>query len=464
MLARLLGAPLLPLLLLLSPGCNDGRDRSGPSTLVLVSFDTLRRDHLPVYGYERDTAPTLSAFAERALVFDRAYAQDTNTNPSHTTMLTGLYPHTHGNLQNGALLRSGVPTLAEILRDAGFATGAFVSSTSMLDATSGLSRGFDEYDDRLDGQGRIDGCVTVERALRWLGGWRLADRSFLFVHLFDAHGPYEPPAGFAGTFRSQAPGERLERIPAYQESLDEQGELRRDLHGYVDRYDDVIRYADECFRRLLERIDLDDAVVLVVADHGETLGERYHKLDHGGSVFEEQIRIPLLVAAPGLEPGRSDAPVETVDLLPTLLDLLGVEPPSRLRLQGRSLAGLLQRREAGDPDRPLFASARAESDRYSDRLYVLDKRRRILSSRSGRWKLIVYPSAEGANSGGEDWVELYDLESDPGERSDVADRHADVVDALRALLRRWHADAVEPSASALTPELRERLRELGYGD
>ncbi|MFQ5699617.1 MAG: sulfatase [Myxococcota bacterium] len=437
-----------------------GCSAPSPRALILISLDTTRRDHLGAYGYARDTTPSLDRLASEGVVFESAFAQDTNTDPSHTSMLTGLYPHTHGSLRNGTRLRRGVTTLAQVLGSSGFATGGFVTGLTMLARTTGLDRGFDVYEDRFQGR-RRDGRVAVALARRWLRE-HARGRYFLFLHLFDAHGPYRPKGRYATLFHSEGPPIRLTRIPSYQRTPGPDGRLSNDLHRYVDRYDAMLRYNDDRISDLLEALELRDVLVVVTADHGETLGERYQKLDHGGQVFDEQIRVPLVMRGPGLPPHRVEAPVESVDLVPTLLELLGVAPPAGLELEGGSLVPLL-REDAGAEraaaDRTVFSTARAVSARHADRGYRLDPSRRIASIRGSRWKLIVYPASEG------DRLELYDLSEDPGETHNVAEDHPRVRDAYRAELERWQESGSGASGTRLlSPELHEQLRELGYAD
>jgi arylsulfatase A-like enzyme len=234
------------------------------------------------------------------------------------------------------------------------------------------------------------------------------------------------------------------------------GEPERDLNDYVDRYDACILYADGLLDALLARLDLDRTVVVVLSDHGETLGERYWTLDHGGQAFDEQIRIPLVVSAPGLAPRRATPLAETVDLVPTLLGLLGVPLPPERPVQGRDLGPVLRGEPA--PEREMtFASARAVSERHADRGYELDGRYRIHSLRTRRWKLIIYPGM------GRTYAELYDLEADPGETADVSRRFPKVRDGLLDVLVEW-MKGTEPVAprGALDPQTRAKFEALGY--
>lgn len=439
-------------------GC--AREPVPARSLVVVSLDTTRADHLSLYGHDRETSPVLDALAERSTVFTRAFVQDTNTNPSHASMFTGLYPHVHGAVANGKVLPGGVTTLAEILQERGFHTGGFVSGFTLVSDVSGLERGFQVYDDEMDEEGfRRAGPWTTEKAVAWLRSLPEGSRYFLFFHLFDAHGPYAPSPENLARFRSPDPGPRLEAFPTYKALRDESGHLIRHASPYVDRYDGAIRTNDDQLGRLLQEIDLRETVVLVLADHGETLTERYWALSHGGQVFDEQIRVPMVLHLPGRTPSTVDELVETVDLVPTFLAALGVEPPPALPGQERSLLPLLD----GDADakgsgrRAVFSAARPDSKRFRNRGWELDGSRRIYTVREERWKLIRYPEA-----GGGAIEELYDLAADPGERSPV-EEEPEVRRRLGRLLDRWLAlGQTDFRPPDLTPEERKKLEALGY--
>jgi arylsulfatase len=461
-----LPAGLLAVLLLTS--CGDV-SAPPPQSLLLISLDTTRADHLPFYGYDRPTMPRLAELAAGGVVFDAAYAQETNTNPSHASMFTGLYPHRHGNRTNGQVLAPDRVTLAQLLAAEGFATAAFVSGYTMTARTTGFERGFTVYDDELGGP-RRPAAATVERALSWLGERRPGERSFLFVHLFDAHGPYRPPAPWDRRFTSEQPGERLDEVPSHQLRYDAAGEPILHLGPYRDAYDGALAYMDDQLARLLAAVDLETTLVAVVADHGETLAERYWDLAHGGAVFDEQIHIPLLLHLPGptgreLAGRRVGELVETVDLLPTLLEALQVAVPPQLPRDGASLLPRLAGKGRAPPPRPVvYATARAEDRRYADRSYRLDPARRIATVRAARYKLIRFPGLGG------DYEELYDLRADAGETHDLlaageplaAEAEAALAE-LRRLLERWLAGAdPEIPLPELAPEDREKLRALGY--
>jgi len=423
--------------------------------LLFISLDTTRQDHLQVYGYDRETSPELANLARSSVVFTSAFAQETSTAPSHASMFTGQYPFNHGVMANEFHLAAGTRTLAEILTESDYSTGAFVSGWTMAARTSGLDRGFQIYDDDVATIRRL-GAETVIRALEWLHE-EASEPFFLFVHLFDSHGPYEPPLEFQQIFTSDTPGPELAMIPPYQQMLDTNEDLVTTANAYIDRYDAAIRFTDSLVAALVDSIDLDTTVVVVIGDHGETLTERYWSVDHGGHVADEQTRIPLLIRVPGLAARRIDALVESVDLMPTLTTLLGLESTVEPSISGRSLLPLVEGRR--DDWRPfVFSSAKAVSDRYADRGYDLNSSRKIYGVRSKEWKLIHYPGTV------QDYWELYDLRSDPLETRNVAVGNPEVVQELSLALRDWLrlARQTEFQPVDLSEEERNKLLALGY--
>ena len=429
--------------------------KSERTSLVIISLDTVRRDHLPTYGYGRDTAPRIDAFAHRAVVFENAYSQETNTNPSHAALFTGLYPHQHGSRFNWNLLQADQITLAEILRGAGYRTAGFVSGVTMRSEASGLDRGFEFYDDELPGK-RRDGGVATQGAVSWLREHRHGG-FFLFLHLYDAHGPYRSGEAGSNAFHSAEPGRKLKLIPPYQRVRDASGRPVRHLNEFVDRYDSMIRYEDTLVAAVLDELNLDRTVVVILSDHGETLGERYRVLDHGGQVFDEQIRIPLIVSAPGFEPGRLVDYVEMIDLLPTFLELLGIPAPVGKPIEGRSLVPLLEGRPQEGREVVFSSAAALKTPKHADRAYRLRRDSLIYSARSRRWKLIRYPGIT------QDYIELYDLREDSGERKNVAEAHPDVVKTYQSRIDEWLDKGSRETRGIEVPQdMRRQLRSLGY--
>jgi arylsulfatase A-like enzyme len=432
---------------------------SAPRTVVLVSVDTLRADAVMGFGARAGASPNLRAFLSEAVRFERAYAPEPHTLPSHTTLLTSLHPVSHGVagvLQGGIALADGIPTLAEILRAKGFATAAFVNG-GFLHPRFGLGRGFELYDYFSDigahgpesGLGRTAAETNV-RVLDWLDGQ--GDDVFLFVHYFDVHSdpgalPYDSPP----SYRSRPTGEFdwgdrggsrfLASFDGSREPLDDER-----LAALRALYAAGVRYADDClgalFDGLRERGRYDDALIVLVADHGEEFQEHGRFLHT--QLYEESLRVPLALRLPGGENGGASVPkpVALADVLPTVLDQLGIAPPAGA--QGRSLLG----------------AARGEEDAADRTLFFVSRASGTLGLRDGHWKLIYHPRSRA--------VELYDLRADPREREDRSQTQADTTQRLLRRLLAWRRSAPRlyrgkpTSRVRLDLETSQQLQALGY--
>ena len=388
-----------------------------PHAIVLISIDTLRADRLPLYGYSRGRTPVLDAFAKEAVLFERAYAHAPQTLPSHASMFTGELPFDHGVRDNlGFVLGAGQPTLAELMSKSGFKTGGFVSSYVLRGAT-GIGRGFATYDDkfpeggidRSPGQIQRGGEATLAAATAWLDTLP-DDHFFLLFHLFEPHMPYRPPQKFAA----------------------------------LEPYDGEVAYADEIVGRLFDDLKrrgwYDNATIVVLADHGEGLGD-HGELEHGLFVYDEAIHVPWIVKTPGAKSGRRlAAPVQHIDLLPTLLSIAGRAPLPSLR--GRDLSPLLFDRGAVTPQ-----------GIYSEALYARYHFgwSELIALTDDRYRFIKAPREE-----------LYDLERDPDERTNLIAERAQAAQAMRAGLDRLVAGKDLGKPTAVTDEDRERLAALGY--
>lgn len=426
-----------------------------PPSVLLVTLDTVRADHLSVYGYPRSTTPNLEALAREAYVFEHAQASSAVTPVSHASILTGLDPDRHGlralHATRLARLAEERMTLAEHLAAAGYDTAAFVSAFT-ASAHFGLDQGFATWDERFGGEasstseGIVDNGAAqrsaadvVDAAIAWLDTRARSRAPFLlWTHFFDAHDDQlQAPAAFR--LRWVAPGQ----------SPPEQWRAV---------YDGDLAYIDHQIGRLLEAIAArghgQDLVVAVVGDHGEALGERGW---WGHTVlFQEQLRVPFLLRLPGHPGRRVTDQVRTTDLVPTLLDVLTPEAPPAA-MDGRTLTGWLT-----DPaPRPLPA--------YSETLFDLQAYEQSpwrdeswLAINDGRWKLIVRRDRRPPHT---ETDLLFDLREDPGETTDQAAAHPDVVARLRPMLERalTTLPANDPDHEpALDPETIEKLRSLGY--
>jgi arylsulfatase A-like enzyme len=419
---------------------------SPPPNLLLISVDTTRGDHLSVYGYERRTTPNLEFLAAEGVRFREAYAPAPTTGPSHATMFTSLAPITHRVVKNGRQLQPSLETLAERFGAAGWDTAGFVSSY-VLDSRFGWDQGFAHWDDEFEpgtatamvpaesGPEAFDrrATETTRRTLAWVEReWQRDRPFFVFVHYMDPHEPWVAPQQFVRRLRTP--------------DLPQDG-----ISGMVARYDAEIAFVDHQLGVLVRNLDKlglgENTIVAVVADHGEGLLD-HGELNHGTQLYEEQVRVPLLLRWPlGLPSGQVVyGPVSLVDLAPTLLDLAGVPPASKAKMQGRSLVPRIQGEEAANEDAPVFLF-RPDNTEIPGEQYAV---------RVGDWKLIVGPDA-GAR-------ELFDLSRDPGEQNDLSAQEPARVEALDRKIHDWLAahrrgDVVPDSVSQ---EDLERLRALGY--
>jgi arylsulfatase A-like enzyme len=440
-------------LVLLSPG--DAKAPAGALEerphVVIYLVDTLRADRLGAYGHPAPTSPRFDAFAREALLFEDAWAQASWTRPATGSILTGLHPALHGADREDRALAPEQTTLAELLKAAGYRTGAFVAN-HLVGGRFGFEQGFDEWnggDERLYG---APAAVLGERALAWLDRGR--GPFLLYVHTLEPHSPYTPEPGYAAPFA----------LPHYTGTRDTRGLLRLGQLGRLapdglrflqSQYQGEIRQNDAAFGALLDGLRarglLEGSVVVFTSDHGEEL------LDHGGTehaktLYQELLRVPLAVRLPGGRRGgtRETDTVQQIDLLPTLLRLAGVVAPGGL--PGRDLAARWLGRDARPLEPPLFFA--------EERFTVISK----AAVRAGARKLILNSDGEALWRAGTP-LELYDLARDPGERDNLAARAPVSLRYLRQELerfRRLSAAARKGRTLTLTPGELEQLRALGY--
>jgi arylsulfatase len=341
---RGLAAGAVAAVLLLAAACPSVRR---PRLILLVTVDTLRADRVGAYGSALGITPTIDRLAAGGLVFTEAFAPMSVTRPSIAALMTSRYPVELGVVSNAQPLASGRATLAERLAAHGWATGAVVSNW-VLRRKSGLARGFQVFDDaftrrELNRSRYLERAApeTTAAALRAVDAMREAPRLLLWVHYQDPHGPYTPPratrARFLEAERALPQGRRrLEPglIPAYQRLGD-----GTEVAFYRAGYDGEVAHVDEELGRLLaglaERERLDDAVVIIAADHGESLGEHEYWFAHGELITEPLVRVPLIVSGRGLEARRRGDTASLLDVLPTVLGLASVPVPPGVR--GRDL-------------------------------------------------------------------------------------------------------------------------------
>jgi arylsulfatase A-like enzyme len=437
-------------------------------TLILISIDCLRADHVGVYGYEKPTTPSIDELAEDAVVYRRAASASSWTIPSHMSMFTGLPPLLHGVSESqdrywagtAKRLAPSIPYLAEILAREGYETAGAVSSVAMSQVY-GFERGFGVY--RLH---PANAAEVVDSALDLA---RRADgrEQFLFVHFIDAHWPYLPMVEFRKYSR-----EFLDRFPPRPKDI---SDLTRRLSGKADRarpedavealslYDAAIAHVDRelgRFLRELRALDLyDDSLILVTSDHGESFHD-HQSWGHGRNLYQELTHIPLIVKWPKSSlKGEVDEPVGQVDFFPTLLEAAGVSPPPN---EGRSLRVAFERGADLSSPRAILLDVSWE-DRFRSET--------MLSVRQGERKYVAvfpYGSPEEISWPSLLREELYDLESDPREEKNLApdsddelgpfrERARGYLDAARTFRSRHRGGDIE-----IDPDVERSLESLGY--
>ena len=360
--------------------------------LLVITIDTLRADHLGCYGYKKHTSPAIDALAKESVLFEHAYSSVPLTLPSHATMFSGQYPEKHGLRDNGHFVWKGGPLVAELLRQNGYKTAAFVSGTPLAFGF-GLNRGFQIYDDDFTG-GERRADQTTNRALQWLKG--ATGPYLLWIHYYDPHAEYEPP---------------------------------KDVQKFADPYDGEIAFVDREIGKLLKSVS-NQTVVILTADHGESLGE-HGETTHAVFVYNSTLHVPLMIRAPGWSVARRSEAVTLADIAPTLLEFAGLRP---VNMDGRSLFKPV-------PDRTLFAESL-----YAQRNYGYAP---LFAAIRQNRKMILAPDPE-----------FYDLTADPNEKNNIV-KSSRVQDWERAV-KQYSKDSSAVEESTLPPEEQEKLRSLGY--
>jgi arylsulfatase A-like enzyme/Flp pilus assembly protein TadD len=403
----------LAVLTILEPACTRRPRSYAGAPVILISVDTLRADHLPLFGYRDGSTPAIDALRADGILFTAATSHVPLTLPSHVTALTGLLPPQNGVRNNiGYRLGDAVPTLASVLHASGYATGGAVSAY-VLRAGTGIARSFDYYDDAIEsrpgeavGSLQRAGSQTAQLAERWIersGG----DRFFFFLHLFEPHSPYTPPEPFLSRFKSP--------------------------------YDGEIATADSIvgeFVSFLKRRGLyDRAIIILMSDHGEGLYD-HGEPEHGIFLYRETLHVPLIIKLPrGDRRGETvRSPVGLVDILPTVAQLTGVEPPARL--DGRSLL-----------DAPSDDARSIYSETLYPRIHLGWSELRSLTAL--RYHFIEAPRPE-----------LYDMEKDPAEKQNVLSAERRTYAGMKEALGKYGSDITMPAH--VDSEEAAKLAALGY--
>jgi arylsulfatase len=452
--------------------CGRKSDEPRFKHVVLISIDTARADRFGCYGNSKGATPAIDRLASEGVRFKNAMVAAPTTLPSHTALMTGTFPHTHGVPRNQYAVDDGNVMLAEVLHEHGFRTGGFIGAMP-LSTPFHFRQGFDMWDEKFDmlvGKDGVDqhqrrANEVTDNALAWLDEAKPA-RAFLFVHYFDVHAPYAPPPPFDARFtRSSGPKTSSMADIAQQATVHNRvlapnapdaaktvtDGLTRELidkcdgaplqgdEDLVALYDGELAFVDTQVARLIDglrsRRMLDDSIVVITADHGETFYEHADFYNHGLWVYDTTVHVPLIVRAPGLAPSVVETPVSSFDVVPTVCEMLGIAKPARV--EGVSLAALL----AGQPlERgPIFCEATqpARADLESAGPWLNSQKPRCV--RIGCLKYVRAPYLQ--------LEQLFDVCQDPYEREDllVVDpaRAAAELPAMRAALDRYD-EGVQP--------------------
>jgi arylsulfatase A-like enzyme len=429
--------------------------------VVVITLDTLRADHLSCYGYERNTSPRIDEFAGHGVLFENVACQSSQTLPSHASIFVGTNPRTHKAISHESPVGPDITTLAEILRDHGYRTAAFISSHA-LDSKYRLDQGFNTYwevhkertyDERRTAKEAEDD-PTLDEAIEWLKGHGRS-KFFLWVHWFHPHRAYNPPPRYRQMFAGDYDGTATSDPEFIMKVWKGEAELAQpDVDHLRGLYDGEVAFTDELVGRLVDWLDtmriLENTIVVITSDHGEILYEHERYFGHDIALYDECIMIPLIIYSPTLEIGnpRVGELVQSLDIMPTLLEVLEIEPP--VGLEGKSLLPL-----AGGGGVPTVEYSFSETFPFPEKCAP----RHAVRSRDAKliWK-------EGCEE--ELCKEFYDLKADPGETSNVYDEHPGAA-RLDSVLARWmQADGLHPAS---IPTARESgrwriLKSLGYVD
>jgi arylsulfatase A-like enzyme len=453
------------MILTASAGSAEQRSDTRPD-IVIIMLDTVRRDRLSTYGYERDTSPSLDAFSERAMRFTNAYSTSCWTSPAHASLFTGLYSAAHGTTQENWSLSASFLTVAEMLKAGGYETAAVIGNP-IISRDRGFAQGFDKFHEswRHTKRGKLE---PDEVAVNWVSDFldkRDSTRPlFLFINLIGAHGPFDSCGKSCGAFGAKLAGGTENSF-----WLDYYKGKRRLNSAHLARlsnlYDAEVLEVDRNFGHIMSSLDEvnSGAFIAVTSDHGENFGEHGH-LNHVFSLHETTTQIPLVVRYSPLFPipGIDAEPTQLVDLFPTISRISRIAEVDSNSVQGMDLSG----RRAGRPIlteyyRPRQALGKTmKSERPEIQARLAQYQRRIKAITADGWKL---------HWGDDGRFELYHLAQDPGENTDLADveehrgRSAALEKMLTDLIDEYHRErsSAEPSPK-IDAETRRELEALGY--
>lgn len=419
--------------------------------VLLITVDALRQDHLGCYGYKVDTSPNIDKFAKDGVLFKQAISQASFTASSFPSIMTSTYPDTHKVREWGDSLDSSLLTLAQALKNMNY-YGGVICAHNFFISLLGLERGFDTLNTGID----LSAGEITKQAVLWLERNK-SKRFFLWLHYFDPHEPYDPPAHIKKEMNIGSRKRNDREVPILKndpEDRDIRGGLggissyaivegRKDMGYYISLYDGEIRYADEQIGVLLNKLkDLKlygRTLIIITADHGESMGEHDLFFTHGVFLYDPLLKVPLIIGGPSIPKGKVvTQQVQLIDIMPTVLSFLKIK--ARSGMEGSSLL-------------PLIFNKNSNNHKYA----FSEVSGNLKSIRTSDWKLI-YDS-------GADKYELYNLKTDPAEKNNLAGKEKGKFKFLKERLEKW-SNRSKPNAMLLRKQIKDqekdRLRGLGY--
>lgn len=421
--------------------------------IVVISVDTLRSDHLTCYGYRRNLTPNMCNSHNKykqPTIFKNTYAQASWSLQSFTSMMTGKWPFNHGVTSSRRSIPRSVVLLQENLTQAGYKTGGYVDG-GMLRPYSGFDDGFENYSDVRPTTNQIgNNRKLFNHGLSFLNS--TDSKSFLFLNSMEVHAPYRPKN--LTLFEKFAPENLNSTIDVRNETLEDQNDYRnenlteKELEHIIAGYDTSIRETDKEVGRFMDKLDergkLNDTIVIITSDHGESFQEHVQWVSHGENLYEEFIKVPLIIYHPDIEGKTVESRVRLIDIAPTIADF-SIINSSRFSSDGKSLKPLME--EGDGEDRKVYSSTYgAQGDRWNKTTIIKDN-----------WKLL-WNRDLGT-------LELYNLEEDPGERNDLSSNKPDKVEELRRELlemRKTEKKKNNEEGEEVSESIKDRLKKLGY--
>ncbi len=439
--------------------------------IVFIVIDALRADHLGVSGYGRDTSPNIDKLAKESIFFSNAITTIPSTTPAVASMMTGLHPHSHGlRFIHRQKLDQKLTTLAETLKAHGYKTiGYDIDSIG-----DGIDKGFDSFTSL---NWRIINKIrrTIKKSVDWSykanKGEELSffirnqliknknKKFFLYAHYDDLHHPYNPPSPFDNMFDKSYTGNH-----AFNDFKKiRRGDLifnnklpKEEIHHAIAHYDGMIRFIDiqigKVIGYLYELNLMNNTIIILCSDHGESLGEHNLFFQHTMSLYEETLRIPLIMKIPGMAQKRIQSQAQSIDIMPTLLEILDI--PVLDKIDGKSLAPMIKGR--GDDRKFLFAENGELIFKQNNRSFLPGIEGKWRAIRTNEWKLICIPHPKN------NIYELYNLKNDPKESVNLIDKEPKIFNALKEELLKWIESSKHDTDIDLTEKSKKLLKELGY--